>query len=235
VNKTLAKKKKYFVRNDWEKRVNPALARKWSADRSLRQVGQISNEQEQRAAFKRAFKEASVVSQLFAVEQSKLIDPVAPRVWGKILGPLEGEGKFQGLEPARAYATNPEATGFFRMLVFLKHGLTFRKLILDIEKNHSEYLKLIKVHRDYYRMLTGKKPLGGLRLKFSYDHFALMVEGLDFGLRRLNEFELAVCLDEICPCAQRHSIGYLKKLRALIKRSCEMVISSVDRTSWSLG
>jgi len=46
--------------------------------------------------------------------------------------------------------------------------------------------------------------------KTQYDHFTLMVQGLDFGLNRLNEFELAACLDDICPCAQRHSVEYLK-------------------------
>jgi len=83
-------------------------------------------------------------------------------------------------------------------------------------------------------MLTGRKPLGGLKLKFKYDHFVLMVQGLDFGLDKLNELELAACLNEICPCAQRHSVEYLKKLRALIQKTCKALVSGADRTSWPI-
>jgi len=123
-----------------------------------------------------------VASRSLLDEQSKLIDPISKRVWNAILEPLDGEARFGALEPGKFYAQNPEACDLFRMLVYLKHGVTFRSLILDIEKNHNGYPKLIAVHRDYDRLLTGKKPLGGLRLKFNYDHFSLMVQGLDFGL-----------------------------------------------------
>ena len=217
---------------DWRGRVNPVFVRKWSADKSLRQVHLISDQEQQRVEFQRAFEEQRVVSHLMRDEQSKLTSSIASRVWGRILEPLEGETAFQTPESERAYALNPEASNMFRILVFLKHGVTFRRLIYDIETNHSEYRRLIDVHRDYYRMLIGKKPLGGLKLRFNYDHFALIVQGLDFGLDKLNELELAACLDEICPCAQKHSVGYLKWLRGLIKNACEALVSSTDRTSW---
>lgn len=225
-------KRKYFVRNEWKERVNPAFAQSWLADKFLRQISNIESDDERQDAFPQAFKEAASAHNLLLAEHSKLVDPIAPRVWRKVLERLEGERDFEGLEDGRAYAVNPEAVGMFRALVFLKHGITFRQLILEIEKNHHEYPKLIHVHRDYYRMLTGKVPLGGLKLKFNYDHFTLMVQGLDFGLNTLNEFELAACLDEICPCARRHSVEYLKKLRQLIKNTCNHLVSLDSRSSW---
>ena len=87
---------------------------------------------------------------------------------------------------------------------------------------------------DYYRLLTGRVPLADLKLKFNYDHFTLIVQGLDFGLNRLNEFELAACLDEICPCAQRHSVEYLKRLRRLIRKTCDLLVSVENRSSWTI-
>jgi hypothetical protein len=235
VRKALGKKRKYFVRNEWRERVNSAFAKKWLADKSLRQLSKIPNDQQQSDAFHRALQELSLASNLLFTEESKLVDPIGPRVWRKVLEPLEGEGKFEGLEPGRAYAVNPEACGMFRLLVFLKHGITFRQLILEIEQNHHQYPRLIDVHRDYYRMLTGRVPFGGLKLKFNYNHFTLMVQGLDFGLNKLNEFELAACLDEICPCAQRHSVEYLKRLRRLIRKTCEVLVSLNGRSSWIIG
>src|SRR6516165_5893764 len=119
-------KKRYFGRMDWRGRVNPVFVRKWSADKSLRQVHLISDQEQQRVEFQRAFEEQRVVSHLMRDEQSKLTSSIASRVWGRILEPLEGETAFQTPESERAYALNPEASNMFRILVFLKHGVTFR-------------------------------------------------------------------------------------------------------------
>jgi hypothetical protein len=228
VRTVVGTKRRYFGRNEWKQLVNPTFAKRWLADKSLRQISKTDNDQEGQH---HAFTEAASANDLLLAEHSKLVDPIAPQVWRKILEPLEGERDFEGFEVGRTYAINPEAMRMFRTLVFLKHGITFRQLIFEIEKNHDQYPKLIAVHRDFYRMLTGKVPWGGLKLKFNYDHFTLMVQGLDFGLNKLNEFELAECLDEICPCAQRHSVEYLKKLRQLIKKTCSHLVSLDDRTS----
>jgi selenide, water dikinase len=45
-------------------------------------------------------------------------------------------------------------------------------------------------------------------------------------------FQLADCLDEICPCGKPHSAEYSKKLRTLIEKRCRSMISSVMGTSW---
>ena len=64
-------------------------------------------------------------------------------------------------------------------------------------------------------------PPETLKMKFSLTHFGIIVQGLDFGLKKLNEEELAECLDEICPCSRTHSADYLKKLRAQMMRACK--------------
>ena len=121
------------------------------------------------------------------------------------------------------YPENPEASGLFRTLLFFKHGITFRELIrqIDLEKSTDAHRKLMSTHRDYWRVLTGAKDFGDLKLKFNWDHFDLLTHGIDFGLNQLDEYELKDCLDEICPCPRRpHSSAYLKKLRLTIKQVC---------------
>ena len=72
--------------------------------------------------------------------------------------------------------------------------------------------------------ITGNSITKGpkdLKLKFNWDHFSVIIQGLDFGLDRLTAEELADCLSEICPCGQRHSLEYLKKVRTSIKQACD--------------
>lgn len=120
-----------------------------------------------------------------------------------------------------SYPQNPESSALFRTLVFLKYGVTFRELICEIatKKDSAAHRKLMSVHRDYWRFLSGV-PLQDMKLRFGSDHFHVVTQGFDFGFDRLTPEELADCLDEICPCSQKHSPDYLKKLRARIKHAC---------------
>ena len=74
------------------------------------------------------------------------------------------------------------------------------------------------VHRDYWKYRNGAN-YENLKLKFS--HFGIIWQGLNFGFDALTPDELADCLDEICPCGQKHSPEYFKKLRTRIKRACK--------------
>jgi hypothetical protein len=222
-------------RNEWEKRVNPAFRMNWSADKAMRLTAKIKDEKEQMAAWRQAFQEKSVASRLLNEERKKISSSIAAKVWKAISAPLDGEGKFEGGTLPMAYAVNPESEGLFRYLVFLKHGITFRSLIMEIEKDRRAYRKLLQVHRDYYRLLSGQLPMDRLKLKFNWDHFTIIVEGLDFGLSELNEIELAACLDVICPCGESHSEEYFKKLRARIRSACERIVSNPDSTSWKIS
>jgi len=93
------------------------------------------------------------------------------------------------------YPLNPESCPIFRKIVFLKHGITFRELIhqIDTGKSPSAQRKLMAVHRDYWRLQSGA-DVGDIRLKFSMDHFEIIVQGFDFGLGKLTPDELAECL-----------------------------------------
>ena len=122
-------------------------------------------------------------------------------------------------------ALNPEASPSFRLLVFLKHGITFRDLIhqIDILKDQAAHKKLMVVHR-YYGRLLFKHGFRELKLRFELD-FQILTQGLDFGLKELTPEELAECLDEICPCGRhKHSSEYLKKLRTRMKKACDLAI-----------
>jgi hypothetical protein len=91
-----------------------------------------------------------------------------------------------------------------------------------MEKDEAAHRKLMAVHKDYWRLQTGL-TFQDFKLKFSLDHFQIITDGLDFGLGKLTHYELADCLGEICPCLQKHSPEYLKKVRARMLQLCKSV------------
>jgi hypothetical protein len=213
-------KRKYFARHKWQGIVNPAFVRYWAAQKRLRLAGAGDEKQ--------AFLKASTASRLFAVERLENKNSIYARVWAEIIRPLDGEAWPHSGEVGKAYAVNPEASAFFRDLVFLRFGKSFRELITQAEKDPAAHRMLLRVHRDYYRF-RWEGGFENLRLKFNLDHFSLIAQGMDFGLDQLNELELVACLNAICPCDQRHSPEFLKKLRASIKKACERLIRSADK------
>jgi hypothetical protein len=216
--------REHFGSTNWQKIVNRAFSHYWRAMKKLRQVGASDS-----TKWKQAFDEAGAQSRLLAEEKSKLQNPSYANVWREIMKPLDGEQWLGGGEPGRGYAVNPESSGIFRNLVYLLLGTTFRELITELEKTPRAYSKLLKVHNAYYRLRLGKASYSDLKLKFHNDHFSIMVQGLDFGLDQLNEWQLADCFDEICPCGRwRHSVGSLSKFRTSVKRACERLRQSVN-------
>jgi hypothetical protein len=139
----------------------------------------------------------------------------------EIVKPLDGEVWPWPMseQPGKTYITNPESCYMFRTLVFLKYGITFRELVCQIERDPEAYQKLMRVHEDYRRFRWGRS-LDRLKMKFNLTHFQIISQGLDFGLKELNQEDLAECFDEICPCSKPHSSDYLKKLRAQIIKAC---------------
>jgi hypothetical protein len=218
-------KRKYFAREEWRQRVNPVFVKYWNASKRFHAVD-IND----RKKWKKAFNEMGAASRLLAEEESKIQNPRFTRVWREILRPLDGEVWPGGGEAGKGYAVNPESSAFFRDLVFLILGVTFRELIVQLERDPGRYPKLLKVHRAYYRFRAGKTSFRDLKLKFHFDHFSIMVQGLDFGLGGLNESELAACFDEICPCGRyRHSVGFLTKFRTSVKQACERLRESMNK------
>lgn len=128
-------------RNEWEKRVNPAFRQNWSADKAMRLTAKIKDEKEQMASWHQAFQEKSVASRLLNEERKKLSSSIAAKVGKAISAPLDGERKFEAGTLPMTYAVNPESEPVFRYLVFLKHGITFRSLIMEIEKDRRAHRK----------------------------------------------------------------------------------------------
>jgi hypothetical protein len=227
--KRSSKAKSGFIREDWRGRVDPAFLRWWSSRKENAALGKITDPKQFEQKHTDWLRKAAAANRAFneAVRQKK--NSVATKIQAAIVKPLDIEGPLAIPPPpsgrdAVFYPMNPELCPIFRDIVFLKYGITFRDLIwqIDIEKNATAHRKLMAVHRDYWGLLT-KKRFADLKLKFSLDHFQILTSGLDFGLDKLTPDELADCLDEICPCSQKHSPEYLKKLCPRIKRACNLL------------
>lgn len=218
-------KRRPFDANKRRPHVNAAFEGYWSAVKRYQSV-----DANNRAEWKKGFDEMGAASRLLAEEESKIKNPRFTKVWSEILKPLDGEIWPVRAEAGKGYAVNPESSALFRDFVFLILGITFRELIVQLEKDPAVYPKLLKVHRAYYRFCIGKVSFRDLKLKFHYDHFSIMVQGLDFGLAALNEWELADCFDEICPCGRyRHSPGVLSRFRTEVKQACERLRESINK------
>jgi hypothetical protein len=225
-------KRRYFENTDWRLGVNHGFAEYWSALKKFNQIDASDRERRERARY-----ESEAASRRLAEEVAKLQNPIYANVWQEILKPLDGEVWPGGGEPGRGYAVNPEGSSFFRTLVFLLLGTTFRELITELDNDPRVYAKLLKVHTAHYRFLAGEGSFRDLKLKFQIDHFSIMVQGLDFGLETLNQWQLAKCFDEICSCGRhRHSVEGLKRFRTSVKKACKRLRESVNKpTSFEMA
>jgi hypothetical protein len=208
------------IRIGWQQKVNPAYVRWWLARKANAALVNISDKKKRTEEWTRNYKELCAASRLLNAARAKIENPQF--VGSEIDKPLDGEvwpWPVNG-EPGKAYITNPESCPIFRTLVFLKYGVTFRELVCQVEHVPKAYQKWMRVHADYRRFRWGGS-LDRLKIKFNLTHFQIIVQGLDFGLKELNEEELAECLDEICPCSQKHSADYLKKLRSQMTKACK--------------
>jgi hypothetical protein len=222
-----------FARSDWHGRVESAFVAYWSAMKKNRALSRIKNEEEADKKFHEWFSELAAASRALDEARGRIKDSLAAKIHQAVFQPLDLEGPIGAQLPLTGheheetiiYAQNPESSAIFRQMVFLKYGVTFRELIrqIDIEKNPKAQRKLMAVHRDFWRLQSGIR-FEDLKLKFSYKHFKITVDGVDFGLDVLTHDELADCLDEICPCGQKHSPEYFKKLRTRIKQACNRLL-----------
>jgi len=237
MGKGIVKRKAYFTRDNWPERVSPAFAAYWSARKALDLIA-WSKEGELKERYDKAWEQLCDASRAVPDEIVKLPEPVSPRVWKVIYAQLDGfETELKGTEPGMTYAVNPESSVFFRLIAFLKFGVTFRRLItaVEFEGSSAAYIKLQKVHYDLFRLKYRKVVFKDLKLKFSLDHFSLMVQGLDLGLNTLNPIELARCFDKLCPCGKRHSVEYMRKFRTRVRRAIKDLLSDETRTYKPVG
>jgi hypothetical protein len=206
----------------WRERLNPAFVRYYGALKANAGIGRIKDRKAASEAFDRQYEELCAASRSMSEEVAKIASSQSNELEADILKPLDGEvwpWPVSG-ESGKGYLTNPEACSFFRALVFLKYGVTFRELVTQLEGNPRAHRKWLRVHEDYYRLRSGKRSLDNLQLRFNLTHFQVIERGLAFGLKKLNQWELADCFDEVCPCgSQQHSAEYLGKLRTRITKA----------------
>jgi hypothetical protein len=214
-----------FIRSPWCEKVDPTFASWCSSQKKGREVGKVRDPGEFERKFKDWLKEAAHLSRAINEALSAVKNSVGAKLLDEILRGLKfhdlSDPKSGNSEQAQEMPVNPESTPVFWHLVFMKYGITFRELIYQVEigKSRAAHRKLMAVHRDYWKLITTGPA--DLKLKYNWDHFSVIIQGLDFGLELLTPEELAECLDEICPCAQRHSAEYLKKVRTSIKQACD--------------
>jgi hypothetical protein len=216
-----------FIREGWKVRVNAAFANYWHSLKKNRALPKSKDQKRADRQFEAWFREFSASSRAYDKAREQIEVPVGPRIQSTILSRLDIEGPpitplARSGEEATFHPENPESSPIFRKLVFLKYGITFRELIhqIDIDKNPTAHRKLMAVHRDFWRVQLGH-GFHDFKLKFSMDHFDVITHGFDFGFEKLTPDELAECLDEICPCGQKHSPEYLKKLRTNMRKACD--------------
>jgi hypothetical protein len=217
--------RKYFGRDEWPKRVDPVFVRYWIGVKRMRALSGSGRSQEEQAAYRKNELELATASREIRHDPSS----ISARFWPALFAGLDGEGTFSGTAAKTTYITSPESSAVFRELVFLRHGITYRELMVEIETDPSAYTKLMQVHVAFSRFGARKGDLDHPKLKFKLTHLQVMVQGLDFGFEDLNERELTSCFDEICPCAQRHSLEYMKKFRVSVKKACTRVLSSIAK------
>jgi hypothetical protein len=218
-----------FTREDWRERIDAAFIRYWASRKENAAWPKITDPQKADQKFAEWRREFAAAKRAFDEAGKQKKNPVAAKIQAAVMKPLDVEGPLtvpptpSGRDVA-FYPLNPELSPIFRDIVFLKYGITFRELIwqIDIEKNDAAHRKLMAVHRDYWRLIRGKH-FKDFKLKFSLNHFQILTSGFDFGLDKLTPNELADCLDKICPCSQKHSPEYLKKLRTRIRQACERI------------
>lgn len=222
-----------FRRPDWRESVSPAFVNYWSALKKNWALSKIRNEKEADRKFDEWVKEFARASRDLEEARDRIKESLAAKIHEAVFKRLDIEGPISVPLPSTdpeqegsvVYPQNPESSAIFRQMVFLKYGITFGDLIyqIDIEKSANAHRKLMAVHRDFWRLKSGIR-FENLKLKFSYKHFKIMVDGVDFGLDSLTQDDLADCLDKICPCGQKHSPEYLKKLRTRIKQACNRLV-----------
>jgi|SRR5581483_10543068 len=223
------------ARLPWQQQVNPAFADLWRARKENRERGGILDDKRADEALYGNFKRMGE-AQRRLLQKPRGPDSITDAVWSAILAPLDGEVwpwpvSDPKVELKDSYAQNPEANSIFRTLVFLEHGITFRELVTRSEAQKGEEAReahdmLLRVHRDWYRMRWEGRSFEAMKLRFNMDHFGIILDGIDYGLEKLDEAELAECLDDICPCGrEKHSPDYIKKLKIEILRVCRKLVA----------
>jgi hypothetical protein len=121
---------------------------------------------------------------------------------------------------ARFLSRRDNLTGILEWLCWRRFGQPLSALAAEEKAGNLEAHD--KVHRlkdDFWRLLHGGGPIE--RFKGNSRHSEIMELGLNLGLAKLTDEELADCFDEFCRCGKDHDPDALKKQRARVRKQLE--------------
>jgi len=103
-------------------------------------------------------------------------------------------------------------------LAWNRWGKTLEQLVKEdrrgVEKSSRQLLSVLQGFQEWR---YGKQDAEDLKTKFDREHGTLIMWGLDFGVAKLSQEELADFANEMCFCgSKQHSPENLRKLRARI-------------------
>ena len=112
-------------------------------------------------------------------------------------------------------------------LAWNKYGKALIELVEgDQAGDEKSSRQQASVTKDYQDWRYGKLDPNQMRFKFDHEHLSLLRYGLDLGIERLTQEELADCFDEFCACGKAHDAENLRKLRT---RLIEMMERLTER------
>jgi len=122
---------------------------------------------------------------------------------------------------ARFSSQQDNLTGFSEWLSWRRFGQSLTTLVAE-EKvgNFEAHNKVSRLRDDLWQLVYGRGPIEPF--KGNSRHSEIMELGLNLGLAKLTDEELADCFDEFCRCGKDHDPDALKKQRARVRKQLEV-------------
>ena len=121
---------------------------------------------------------------------------------------------------ARFSSQRDNLTGIWEWLSWRRFGQSLTTLVAEEKAGNLEAHK--KVHRlkdDLWHLAYARGPIEPF--KGNSCHSEIMELGLNLGMAKLTDEELADCFDEFCRCGKDHDPDSLKKQRARVRKQLE--------------
>jgi len=105
-------------------------------------------------------------------------------------------------------------------------GKTLEQLVLEDRRGVEESsCQLHSVQQEFQRCRYGRQDAEDLQTKFDREHLSLIMWGLDMGVEKLTQEELADFANDMCLCgSKQHSPENLRKLRTRILKFLEVAV-----------
>lgn len=121
---------------------------------------------------------------------------------------------------ARYLSQRDNLTGSLEWLSWRRFGQPLTTLVAEEKAGNLEaHNKVSRLRDDLWHLVHGRGPLEPF--KGNSRHSEIMELGLNLGLTKLTDEELADCFDEFCRCGKDHDPDALKKQRARVRKQLE--------------